>query len=125
MSAWLYSVAADVVTVAHLLFVVFVAAGGLLVMRRPGLATLHLPAVAWAIWVEVAGWICPLTYLENWLRYSAGDGGYDGGFVETYLLALLYPDGLTRSVQFTIAGLVLVANLAVYSRMWTRNRTAA
>lgn len=125
MSAFLYGLGADAVTILHLLFVLFVAVGGLLVVWRPTLARLHLPAVAWGVWVEVAGWICPLTYVENWLRHAAGERGYSGGFVETYLLSVLYPEGLTRNIQFALAGLVLVTNLAVYGWIWTRRTQRA
>lgn len=116
---------ADLVLVLHGLFILFVLFGGLLVWRRPGLGWLHLCAVAWAVWVAWAGWICPLTPLENALRHAAGQAGYGGGFVEHYLLALIYPDGLTRGVQVGLGVFVALLNLAVYTlllRAWRRER---
>ncbi|MEP0546199.1 MAG: DUF2784 domain-containing protein [Rhodothermales bacterium] len=111
----LYRFLADLVVVFHLAFVLFVVVGGLLVLRRPRLAWLHVPAAAWGALIEFAGWICPLTPLENRLRRLGGEAGYTGGFVEEYLLAVLYPSGLTRTHQFVLGALVLVLNLAVYA----------
>lgn len=115
-----YRLAADAVLAAHLAFVFFVVGGGLLVLRRPWLAWLHLPAVAWAAFVEFSGRICPLTPLEVSLRRAAGEAGYGGDFVEHYLLALIYPDGLTRELQTLIGAAVLLINLAVYLVLWRR-----
>jgi len=88
-------VVADALVVLHALFVAFVLLGGVLVVFRPALAFLHLPAAAWAAWVEFTGTICPLTPLENHWRQGAGAAGYEGGFVEHYLIPTLYPAGLT------------------------------
>jgi hypothetical protein len=105
---------ADAVLVLHGLFILWVVAGGLAVWRRPWLATGHLPAAAWAVWIEWSGGICPLTPLELRLRQAAGQQGYRGGFIEHYLTAAIYPEGLTRELQLAIGGLVLVLNIAVY-----------
>jgi len=114
--------AADAVVALHLAFVVFACLGGMLAWRRMRYALLHLPALAWAAWIEFSGSICPLTPLENRLRERAGDAGYAGGFVEHYLMPILYPAGLTPAAQVWI-GVVLVAiNLAVYAVAWRRWR---
>jgi hypothetical protein len=115
-----YRFAADAVLVAHLAFVLFVVCGGLLVLRTPRLAWLHLPAVAWAAFVELSGSICPLTPLEVTLRRGAGEAGYAGDFVEHYLVALIYPNGLTRELQMAIGATVLLINLLVYFVLWRR-----
>jgi hypothetical protein len=117
MSAWL----ADAVVVVHAAFIVFVMAGGLLALRWRWMAWLHLPAAAWGVAVEWGGWICPLTPLENALRHAAGEAGYGGGFVERYLLPLIYPAGLTHCVQIVLGTMVLALNLAVYA-IWWRQR---
>ena len=117
-----YRLAADAVLVLHALFVAFVVLGGLLVLRRPRLAWLHLPCAAWGAMIEFAGWICPLTPLEVRLRRLGGEAGYEGGFVETYLLATLYPEGLSRPVQWALGGLVLVVNGAIYAWLLRRRR---
>lgn len=111
---------ADAVVLVHAAFVAFVVLGGLLVLRWPRLAWIHLPAVAWGAGIEFAGGICPLTPLENHLRALAHQQGYAGGFVEHYLLGLLYPQGLTRDIQYALGALVLAVNFAVYARAWRR-----
>jgi len=116
----LYRLAADAVLAAHLAFVLFVVCGGLLVLRTPRLAWLHLPAVAWAAFVELSGSICPLTPLEVTLRRGAGEAGYGGDFIEHYLVSLIYPAGLTRELQMALGAAVLLLNLIVYFILWRR-----
>lgn len=111
---------ADLIVVVHLLFVAFVVAGGLLALRRPRLAWLHLPAVAWGAYAEFSATICPLTPLENHFRQRAGLGGYDGGFVERYLLPVLYPAGLTPQHQVWLGGIVVGVNALVYAAVLVR-----
>lgn len=111
---------ADLVLVLHLLFVVFVVCGGLPALRWPRLAWLHLPALAWGVIIEYTGWICPLTPLEQRLRVQAGEAGYAGGFIEHYLLPLLYPSGLTRPTQWLLGTLVLGINAFVYALLLRR-----
>jgi hypothetical protein len=115
---------ADAVVVLHALFVVFVLAGGLLVLRHRGVAILHLPAVLWSIWVEFTGSICPLTPLENTLRRSAGEAGYPGGFVEHYAIPILYPEGLTSRSQIAFEVFVIAINAVLYVLAWRRSRRA-
>lgn len=110
-----YQVAADVVVSVHFLFVLFVVAGGFLVLRWPRLLLPHLGAVLWAALLELGGWICPLTPLENWCRQAAGAAVYSGGFVERYLLPLLYPKALTRTLQIQLGVGVLLLNIGIYA----------
>ncbi len=114
--------AADAVLLLHLGFIAFVLLGGLLALRWPRAAWVHLPAAAWGVWIELSGALCPLTPLENRLRAAAGQAGYEGGFIEHYLLALIYPAGLTREAQWVLAALVVAANLAIYAWVWRRRR---
>ena len=111
---------ADALVAAHLAFIVFVVVGGLLVLRRPGWAALHLPAVAWGAFAELTGTVCPLTPLENSLRRDAGEAGYAGGFIEHYVIPLLYPGTLTPRLQIAFGLAVIVVNLAVYAFVWRR-----
>ena len=99
----LYRIAADIVLMTHLAFVIVVVAGALLVFRFRWFAWIHLPAATWGAFVELTGRICPLTTLENTLRIRAGQEGYAISFVEQYVLPLVYPPGLTRSSQFWLA----------------------
>ncbi len=116
---------ADAIVLAHVVFVVFVVFGGLLVLYRRGFLYLHLPAAAWGFLVEVRGWICPLTYLENDLRRRAGEAGYEGGFVERYVIPALYPEALDRDLQLVLGGLVVAVNVAVYGWVVYRLRWKA
>jgi hypothetical protein len=118
----LYRALADAVLVLHLLFVAFAVAGGLLAFRWRWMALVHLPALAWAAFVEFSGSICPLTPLENALRAAGGQAGYGGGFIEHYLLPLLYPAELTRSLQWTLGAGLVAFNLVVYFLLWRRRR---
>ena len=114
----IWRVLADAVLILHLLFVIFVVLGGWLVAWRPKLIWAHLPVLAWGIWIEFSGAICPLTPLENSFRVRGGEAGYEGGFIEHYLTSFIYPDGLTRNTQFVLGGLLIAINLAAYGMLW-------
>jgi hypothetical protein len=116
-----YRIAADILVLVHFAFILFVMLGGFLVLWRRWLAGLHLPAVAWGAWVEFTGWICPLTPWEQELRAQAGESGYNGGFVEHYVIALIYPEGLTPTVQTVLGALVLITNLSLYAWVFWRS----
>ena len=116
------AVLADGVLVLHGLFIVWAALGALAVWRWPRLALLHLPALAWAVWIEASGGVCPLTPLENSLRRAAGQAGYSGGFIDHYLGGVIDPAGLTRQTQWLVAGALLLINLVAYGQMIRRAR---
>ena len=118
----IYGLLADVALMAHVGFVAFVILGGLFALRWPKVAWLHIPCALWGAWVEVAGWICPLTPLEVSWRRRAGEVGYTGGFLEHYVTPVLYPSGLTREVQVGLGLAVVVLNLVVYALVWRRWR---
>jgi hypothetical protein len=118
----IYRVLADAVLIAHLGFVAWVVLGGLLVLRWPRLMWLHLPAVLWVAAIELIGFICPLTPLENWLRERGGEATYEGDFIAHYITAILYPHGLTRAVQIALGMLALVPNVVIYTVLVLRNR---
>lgn len=111
----LYSLLADAVVLFHLAFILFVVLGAFLVWRFPRLIWLHLPAVIWAALIELIGFVCPLTPLENHLRRLSGETGYQGGFIEHYLLPIIYPDELPRGLQIWLAVAVVVINVFAYT----------
>ena len=117
-----YRALADAVVLFHLLFVAFAVGGGLLAFRWRWMPLVHLPAMAWAGWVEFTGRICPLTPLENHLRAAGGAAGYQGGFIEHYLMPVLYPADLTRELQWMLGTGLLAFNLAVYGAWLLRRR---
>ncbi len=119
----LYAVLADGVLLLHLAFILFVLLGALLAWRWRWVAWVHLPAVAWAVLLEFFGWLCPLTPLEVRLRTVAGEGGYAGGFIDHYLVPLIYPAGLTPGIQAWIGAGVLLLNVGLYAGLvWRRGR---
>jgi Protein of Unknown function (DUF2784) len=120
-----YNALADFVVLVHLGFVVFVVGGGLVVLRWPRVAWVHVPAVIWGALVEYAGWICPLTPLENGLRQAGGEASYTGGFVEHYVVPVLYPADLTRPLQVALGTLVVAVNALVYWQVARRRQGRA
>ena len=115
-----YRLLADAVVLFHTAFVAFVVLGGFLAWRWSRIAWLHLPCAVWGAVIEYQGWVCPLTPLENDLRRRAGLAGYAGGFVEHYVLPVLYPAGLTRPAQALLGTLVVVVNLIAYGVLLRR-----
>jgi hypothetical protein len=115
-----YWLAANLILVLHLGFVCFVVLGGLLVAKWRRVVFLHIPAALWGVLIEYQGWTCPLTPLEQRLRQAAGQVGYSGGFIEYYLLPVLYPAQLDRDMQIFLGTLVIVINIAVYGWLLAR-----
>ncbi|MCX5884736.1 MAG: DUF2784 domain-containing protein [Proteobacteria bacterium] len=115
-----YRLFTDIVVIVHLGFVLFVVLGGFLALRWRWVIWLHLPAAIWGILIEFAGWTCPLTPLENYLQRQGGEMGYRGGFIEHYLVSVLYPDMLTRGLQIVLGFAALAVNLCIYWRVLSR-----
>ena len=121
----LYRLLADLVLVVHLLFIAFVVAGGFAAIRWPRLAWAHVPWFVWGALIEFAGWICPLTPLEVRLRIASGQAGYSGGFIERYLLPVIYPGALNREIQIWLGMSVLALNAVAYAWLLRRLRRRA
>lgn len=117
-----YRLAADLVALTHFAFVLFVVLGGLLALRWRRVIWVHLPCAVWGVLIEFTGCVCPLTPMENWLRQQAGESGYSGGFIEHYVIPVLYPVGLTRSVQVALGVAVIVVNVAIYAWLLARRQ---
>jgi len=115
-----FRILADTLVFLHLFFVLFVVLGGLLVLRRRRWAWAHLPAMVWGTLIEFGNWVCPLTPLENRMRILGGEAGYAGGFVERYVIPLLYPGQLTRTHQVVLGCVVILVNLFVYALVFRR-----
>ncbi len=125
----LYGILADAVVAVHLMFILFVLLGGLLALRWPRLAWLHVPVFLWGVGIELIGWVCQLTYLENYFRGLARAEGYAASFVEHYLVPLIYPDllfpgGFPRSGFILIGIFIAVLNAIIYWRVWKRHHRA-
>ena len=115
-----YRALADLVLIVHFAFVLFVIFGGVLALRWPRVAWIHLPIALYGAAVEFVGFVCPLTPLEVGLRERGGQAGYAGGFIDHYITAAIYPTGLTRQVQFILGAALIVLNVAVYGIWWKR-----
>lgn len=118
----LFRLAAEAVLLTHLAFILFALLGAAIAVRWRWIPVIHLPAAAWGFYIELTGRVCPLTHLENYLRIKAGLSGYTESFVEHYLVAIIYPAGLTREIQFALAAVVIVVNLAIYGWLFVRER---
>ncbi len=120
----LYRFAADTVLVVHFAFILFVLFGGFLALKWPRVVFLHLPCVAYGAAIEFIGWVCPLTPLENRFRRLAGSSGYEGGFIEEYLLPVIYPAHYTETLAMVLGTIVVVLNLGIYGYVgWRRHKT--
>src|SRR5262245_53669215 len=118
-----YQLLADLIVLVHVAFVAFAVLGGLLALRWHRFVWIHLATVTWAAAVELFGWVCPLTPVENWLRRRGGQTSYPSDFIAHYILPLLYPEGLTREVQIALGVFVVLINLWIYSWILRRTRT--
>lgn len=119
-----FRLAADAVLVLHLAFILFAVLGGVLALRWRWTLLVHVPAATWGVFVEIGGRACPLTDWENYLRIKAGQSGYSESFIEHYILDLIYPSALTREIQFTLAAVLLMVNIAIYAWLLWRWRRA-
>ena len=118
----MYGVLATLLVLIHFAFILFVMFGGLFALRWPKVVWLHLPLAAWGAYVEFSGRVCPLTPLENHFRRLAGEQGYAGGFIDQYLVRLIYPPGLTREMQIALGAGAILLNVAVYAWVVRRRR---
>lgn len=116
----MFLLAADAVLTLHLAFILFVCLGALLALKWRWIPWLQWPAAAWGFFIEVSGHLCPLTHIENYFRTRAGETTYQGDCIGHYLVATIYPDGLTRSIQFALAAIVLAINVGIYAWLWRR-----
>lgn len=110
----LVKISADLLVLLHFAFIVFVVLGGFLVLKWGKVALLHIPCALWGAFIEFSGWVCPLTPLEHFLREAAGEAAYSGGFIDHYIMPIVYPTGLTQGIQIVLGVIVLIINLCVY-----------
>lgn len=110
----LVKISADLLVLLHFAFIVFVVLGGFLVLKWGKVALLHIPCALWGAFIEFSGWVCPLTPLEHFLREAAGETAYSGGFIDHYIMPIVYPTGLTQGIQIVLGVIVLIINLCVY-----------
>jgi hypothetical protein len=118
--------AANLVLLLHFAFVVLAVFGGLCVLISPRWAWFHVPIVVWSSVVNLAGWTCPLTPLENRFRASASGAGYEGGFVQHYIGSVVYPKGMPRRLELIAGVSVALWNAMLYCCIyWWLSRATA
>ncbi|MFA5906040.1 MAG: DUF2784 domain-containing protein [Desulfobacula sp.] len=117
----IFRIAADITLLVHLAFILFAGAGALLVIQRPWIAFIQVPAAVWGAFVEISGKICPLTFLENHFLMMAGQSGYKESFIEHYLISLIYPENLTEQIQYLLALAVFLFNILIYGLIIRRH----
>ena len=114
----MYELAAELIIFVHFLFIVYVILGSLLCLLSFKLIVCHLLCVAWGVYIELSGKICPLTYLENWLLKRASLESYSDGFISKYIFKIVYPDGLTEQIQIFLAIALILVNIFLYSLVY-------
>ena len=110
----MYEIAADLILIIHFTFVLFVVFGALLIFVSIKIVFIHIPAVIWGSYIELTNSICPLTYLENWFLDKANLTIYSEGFIQNYLLPIVYPTGLTKDLQIYLGITLIVVNTIIY-----------
>ena len=109
-----FALAADLLIIVHLGFIGFVILGGFMLLKWRWLIFVHLPAVLWGVLLGFQGWICPLTPLEQALRRMSGQQGYTGGFIQHYILPVIYPPALKEDIQLILGVLLILINVIIY-----------
>ena len=109
-----FALAADLLIIVHLGFIGFVILGGFMLLKWRWLIFVHLPAVLWGVLLEFQGWICPLTPLEQALRRMSGQQSYTGGFIQHYILPVIYPPALDLDIQLILGVLLILINVIIY-----------
>lgn len=114
----LYRVAAQLILLLHILFVLVAMFGGFGLLFCKTWMWIHIPVLLWATAVNLFGWICPLTPLEKKLWRAGGRDEYKGGFLVHYFGPFLNLNVAARRVEVLTGVIVLVWNLVIYSGIW-------
>ena len=111
----MHELAADIILIIHFAFILFVIFGALLFFVTTKIIFIHLPALIWGLYIELTHSICPLTYLENWLLQKANLTTYSEGFIQYYLVPIVYPTNLTKDIQIYLGIGLIVINIVIYA----------
>ena len=118
----MYEFAADLTLIVHFAFIIFVVFGALLFFVSTKIIYVHVPALIWGIYIEITHSICPLTYLENWFLQKANLTTYSEGFIQNYLVPIVYPMNLTDDLQTYLAIVLIVANMIMYGLIISKSK---
>ena len=118
----MYELAADLTLIVHFAFIIFVVFGALLFFVSTKIIYVHVPALIWGIYIELTHSVCPLTYLENWFLLKANLSTYSEGFIQNYLVPIVYPKNLTDNLQIYFAIVLIVANMIMYGLIISKSK---
>jgi hypothetical protein len=111
----MYELLAKIVLLIHLFFIFFVVIGAFSYLIKPKFLYLHLLSLGWGIYIQFTSSICPLTYLENWLLIKGKASFYDGGFIENYVMRIVYPEGINSNIQMILGIILVILNIFFYA----------
>ena len=118
----MYELAADIILIIHFLFILFVIFGALLFFVSKKIVFIHIPAIIWGSYIELTHSICPLTYLENWFLHKANLTTYSEGFIQNYLVPIVYPMNLTKDLQIFLGIGLIVINIVIYAFIFSKQK---
>ena len=116
----MYEQAANLTLIVHFAFILFVVFGALLFFVTTKIIFIHLPALVWGSYIELTNSICPLTYLENWFLHKANLTTYSEGFIQNYLMPIVYPASLTKDLQIYLGIALIVINIVFYAFIFNK-----
>ena len=111
----MYELAADIILIIHFLFILFVIFGALLFFVVKKIVFIQIPAIIWGTYIELTNTTCPLTYLENWFLHKTNLTTYSEGFIQNYLVPIVYPANLTKDLQIFLGIGLIVINIVIYA----------
>jgi len=116
----MYEIAANLILIIHFTFILFVVFGALLFFASVKVIFIHVPVLIWGSYIELTNSICPLTYLENWLLHKANLTTYSEGFIQNYLIPIVYPANLTKDLEIYLGIALIVVNMIIYGFIISR-----
>ena len=116
----MYELAADLTLIIHFAFILFIIFGALLFFITTKIIFIHIPAFIWGSYIELTNSICPLTYLENWFLHKANLTTYSEGFIQNYLVPIVYPASLTKDLQIYLGIALIVINIVFYAFIFNK-----
>ena len=119
-----YWMLGDAVIILHFFWILFILFGLFIGIKYGRLIWVHLGGLAFTLILNIGGWYCPLTYLENHL-YSLYNPqlAYAGSFVGRYLQKVIYLD--VDEAYVRIGAIIWVAiNLGGYVLLFRKRRPA-
>ena len=117
----LFRFLADTTVLLHLLWVLFLIGGSYWGRRHRPVMFVHAAGLAFSVILQFAGWYCPLTHLELWLRQRHDPAlAYPGSFIVHYTEKLVYLE-VPPALVLSLTVLLVVVNGWVYGKALRRS----